>query len=400
MILMPRTNSTTLLIALVVACSAAGEVWAQTGTIPPLPRRLTKVSDSLYRRQVLPAIDVFGYPSVRVDKRQLARLVTTAGYAQVEEQLRNLHEQTRADVRHEANLATAYLAFHRTDSVFGAQLDAWVTARPESPEARFARGYHYLARAWKSRGSKFMNETSEKQVAGMMTFAEAAAKDAAAGLERQSDNLAAFNLLLAILMLGGWSDEQEAVLAQGLALYPTSAVLRESALQSMVPAWGGSFQRMQQLAEEAATLADQNPRLATLRGYVDAEQGRLHFIEDDNAAAVHYYTRALTFGEDATFYLGRAEAYLAATDYVRALADLNKAWLQYPQGPNTLDLRARTLYSLVRFAPGQIALVLLDRAYEDATLLRDIDPEHDDVDEIIAALRQARQRCRAGAPRC
>jgi tetratricopeptide (TPR) repeat protein len=115
---------------------------------------------------------------------------------------------------------------------------------------------------------------------------------------------------------------------------------------------------------------------------------------------VHYYTRALSFGEAATFYLGRAEAYLAATDYVRALADLNKSWLQFPQGPNTLDLRARALYSLVRFAPSQIGLVLLDRAYEDATLLRDIDPEHADVNRIIDALRQARARCRAGAPRC
>ena len=397
---MPRTDSTALIIALMIVSSSAGEAWAQAEAIPPLPRRLTKVSDSLYRRQVVPDSDVFGQPGISVDKRQLTRLATTAGYARLEELLRVLHEQTRADVRHERNLTTAYLAFHRSDSTFGAHLDAWVAARPESPEARFARGQHYLARAWKSRGTDFMSETSEKQVAGMMTFAEAAASDAAAGLERQPDNLAAFNLVLGILMLAGWSDQQETVLAEGLALYPTSAVLRESALQSMVPAWGGSFQRMQQLAEEAATLADRNPRLASLRGYIDAEQGRLHFNEDDNAAAVHYYTRALSFGEDASFYLGRAEAYLAATDYVRALADLNKAWRQYPQGPNTLDLRARTLYSLVRYAPSRIALVLLDRAYEDATLLREIDPEHADVEELIAAIGQARARCRAGAPRC
>jgi tetratricopeptide (TPR) repeat protein len=377
-------------IALMIACCSTGELWAQTESIPPLPPRLTKVSDSLYRTRMLPERDVHGYPSVTVDKRQLARFLTTRSHAQLEERLRILHQQTRADVRYELNLTTAYYTFHRTDSIFGARLDDWVATRPESPEARFARANYYLARAWKSRGTK----------AEMMTFTEAAAQDAAAGMERQPDNLEAFDLMLGMLRLAGWSDEQEAVLAQGLSLYPTSAVLRETALQNMVPAWGGSFQRMQQLAEEAATLADRNPRLAVLRGYIDAEQGRLHFNEGDNAAAVHYYTQALSFGDDGSFYLGRAEAYLAAGDYTRALADLNKAWLQYPQGPNTLDLRARSLYALVRYAPSRIALVLLDRAYEDAALLREINPEHDAVNELIDAIGQSRARCRAGAPRC
>lgn len=383
-------------LALAIACAST----AAAQTFQPLPGRLTSVDARLYEPIQAPSEDAFGYPANDTDKTRLVHLLEASDHEGLETILRGLDRSTRDDIRNEFRLHSAYMAFDRTDAELGALLDAWVGARPRSVEARLARARYRLALAWEARGYDFLSATSAEQVAGMQHYRELAAEDAAVAVERDAGNLMTFDILFSVLMFEGWSDAHEQVLARSLERYPLSAVLREAALNAARPVWGGSWSRMESLATHAAVFTDRNPRLGVFGGYVDAERGRLALNEDDLPAAIHYYTRALEHGADRTFLLGRGKAWLAARDYTRALTDFVDAAYLMPQSPELLELRAMALFQIAQYAPPEIRDIVLDRAFEAALLLQEVDPGWEGVAALVDWIGQVRVGCRARSPQC
>jgi tetratricopeptide (TPR) repeat protein len=150
---------------------------------------------------------------------------------------------------------------------------------------------------------------------------------------------------------------------------PASFGIRTALAACLLPRWGGSYEEVAAVADEAAERVPEHPALAALRGLVDWDRGRVAAKEQGDEAAAALYTRALEAGEYWRYYESRASAYYRLKRYTDTLADLSRGLALLPEQPGMLVLRAKTLLALER--PGE--------AVADIRLVAAIDPTSDDL---------------------
>jgi len=102
---------------------------------------------------------------------------------------------------------------------------------------------------------------------------------------------------------------------------------------------------MNQYAMRAQAFVQQNPRLAALKGFADAERADWVFRKNDRyVAAIDLLTRAIAEGGDhASFYRLRGDSFASLNRYRDAIEDLERADQLWPQSPATLELLAKVL---------------------------------------------------------
>lgn len=196
----------------------------------------------------------------------------------------------------------------------------WVDEDPDSAYALVARGTHYVAAAWKTRGSKLAKETSKENFARMNEFLDKAAADFHEALRRNHRLIAAYHGMFNIAQLRGDSGLLRSTVRHALKLDPADQWVYDDWFDNVEPRWGGSSADMLGVVEEATKHADENPLLDRIRArpmcYV-AEMtectncGSRESIKGRALQALHMYEEA---GSDtpATCFLQRA-AYAAET---------------------------------------------------------------------------------------
>jgi tetratricopeptide (TPR) repeat protein len=108
-------------------------------------------------------------------------------------------------------------------------------------------------------------------------------------------------------------------------------------MSCLKPRWGGTYEKMEQLAQSSQMLVRQNPRLAALKGFADAAYAETMNDQDQYALAVQYYTRAIEKGGDYSwFYQGRADALARLDLHDEAIEDLRRADQLWPGDADTL----------------------------------------------------------------
>ncbi|MCC6759441.1 MAG: tetratricopeptide repeat protein, partial [Candidatus Omnitrophica bacterium] len=158
-------------------------------------------------------------------------------------------------------------------------------------------------------------------------------------------------------------------------------------INRLTPRWGGSYETMEEFAEDSDQYLDKNPDLKILRGFIYIDRGDIvkrraesnskvistvaknavplltsvidslatalekprEYTDEEKEnvrKAIELYGRALTFGENASFYEDRAYAYDILKNTSAQLADFKRAIELYPIDPNYYEGCARAYFDM------------------------------------------------------
>jgi tetratricopeptide (TPR) repeat protein len=350
----------------------------------------------------------FGYPRNDVHKSEIVELVRQQRFDELEERIDGLRRAVAEDVRHEARLHALYDALDRDDPMLAAGITAWLAAKPRSANALTARASFYFRAAVRARGTASFANTPVERRRAMREYATLTLRDVDAALAHDSTHLIPYYVALGVTQLQGAHERGRQMLELGLARHPGSYLLRARYMDALRPRWGGSYEAMRALADEALRDTARNPRLATLRGSVLVEQGNTHIRPrpaegsraPDYRAAIDSLTRALEYGLSFNALLHRGEAYYRVGEYERAFLDLRQAVIWSPQEAGYLTLYGRTLFQLAHRAEPSVRGLVLERAIEALDLAVHLEPTDRIAVTTLQAARQARGACQRETPPC
>jgi TPR repeat protein len=159
----------------------------------------------------------------------------------------------------ELEASGAYRAF-ALPAARTADLEAWLEAAPASYDAHLAAAVHYRGLGWHARGTAYGHETAPARDAEARAQFTIALSIAQASLELTAQPYLSQALMLDLSRHLPAALEADELYAAALAARPRSALLRAQRLDALQPRWGGSFEDMDEVMEEArqAGLAPQD----------------------------------------------------------------------------------------------------------------------------------------------
>ncbi len=235
----------------------------------------------------------------------------------------------------------------------------WVGRNPESWVARMARGIYFVGRGWEARGPGFARAVGKSRFEQMEAYFEKARDDLRHALEMKPALTVAYAGLLNMAMASSLHDEKMKLLREALANVPSTYLVRDRYMISLMPQWGGSWEEMESFADRAYAMREKNPLFARLRGVVDYYQASERRRDGEYEKAIMLLDHAISLDPNWRFYAARASEYKRQGDYEQALKDINTAIAKRDGVQETLNSRADVLMELDRYDE---ALVDIDRA--------------------------------------
>jgi tetratricopeptide (TPR) repeat protein len=243
-------------------------------------------------------------------------------------------------------LHDAYKAFDTPQPDYAPLFQEWIAAAPDHYQPYLAAAQYYYARGWDRRGHKWRKDTSQKQIDDMQRFFALSRQHLDQALAIKADLIVAYNLLIGIQNVGGEEGEESRLIGEALALFPYSLLLRRTAVWAKEPRWGGSYEEMERIGNQAEPFIAQNPRLGVLYGFVYCDQGRYFTQGDRSDEAIRLCNQALSFGDHWYFYYQLARVYhFDRKQYDLALEHINKAIAHKPTVAKLYRLRSRIQFA-------------------------------------------------------
>ncbi len=303
----------------------------------PVPTELPLLGDE--------GLDADGYPRRFVDGVGLRAALHGRRFEALTRWIEELQAAFEQDPRREYAAVDSVEAFGSAEEELRPLLDAWVAASPASFAPLAARGHHLRALGFARRGERALIETPEADLAAMRDAHAAARVDLEGALVLAPRSIGAHRGLLAIARAG--EGEVEARLGVSLQSFPTSFLVRVSALQALQPRWGGSVEAMLRVVKEAPV--DRNPRLRLLRGYVELDRAMTLDRAGRLPEALAAVEAACAIGEHWEFLMRRGYLLRRAERAEAGLPDLDRAVRLRPNHPSPRVQRAHTLRALKRY---------------------------------------------------
>lgn len=264
------------------------------------------------------------------------------------------------DVLLEDDLFGAYEAFAINDRTYEELLNRWVAGYPQTYQPYLARATYYFHMGWETRGNKWAAETEDKQFQGMKEYFNRSGLDLQQVFQKNIKSAVPYRLLLGMLTKSDGAEVRRKVLEKGLEVAPASFYLRATYLIGNTPRWGGSYEEMQTIADEAKKYLAKNPRLATLQGFVYYDAGDLKASAKNYGDAEILLTKALSFGDYGLYFNKRASIRSTLGKYDEALQDINRAIELWPHSGDYYSLRSKILVSLNRMDEARRDIELAD----------------------------------------
>ncbi|MBT8350917.1 MAG: tetratricopeptide repeat protein [Deltaproteobacteria bacterium] len=281
------------------------------------------------------------------------------------EEYQHLFEQDQTD---EYRVYDAYHAFYLTDPLYEESLIKWINRFPDKYQPYLALAHYYCAKGWESRGYKFSKETSKQQFEGMQFNFFRAEENIKIALEINPDLMVGYDLLINIYNATGNNEAENKTIENATDLFPHSFLVRYAAAWAKLPRWGGSYNQMEDIAEEAERYSNINPELTALYGLIYFDQSRINRRNKRYNKAIDLLTKALIYGDHWPIYFERAKIYhFDLKDYNLALDDINRCIELRPVVHKVYRMRSR-----IYFAKGDYTDSLDD--LRSAELLRPGDP--------------------------
>lgn len=272
-----------------------------------------------------------GYPNRYVDRLALRKLLFEKRFAELTVAL------TAAQDAFETDPFLEYWASDSSDAVGTGEvgllplLDAWVAASPNSFAPYVARGTHRIQRAGTLRGNKPLKDTPESALSAMKREVARGQVDLAKALSSRPASIAARRQQVRANKLTKVDSAE--VIAKALEACPECFQFRVAVLMTLGPAWGGSFEAMEEFL--AKSCQGKNPRLALLPGYVYFERA---YAANNGLNKRQWVSKAMALGEHAGFYFRSGLLHIVSQPWTAAAA-LERAWELRPLEPETARYR-------------------------------------------------------------
>jgi tetratricopeptide (TPR) repeat protein len=307
-----------------------------------------------------------GYAQSTANPLALRGLLRQGEFATLDSLLTAAADSAHRDYRNESSLYAAYDAFASDTSLAG-PLDRWVAARPTSAPARIARASYLVDQGWSARGTAYARYTSRSAMQRMRELFDKAIGDLDSAIALTPNAAAAYRLRIQIAKVTSNQKSARQDLIDGLKDIPASYVLRRQYMSDLIPRWGGSYDAMRAMAAWSREMADSNPRLRALAGFVALDSAEMLEINGHRAEALALYDSALTYGDEAMFHLERGQCLLRMKNYAAALPDLDSAVAMAPTDSKTYLWRGSARLGLRRSHPELSRAALID--FQHALLL-------------------------------
>jgi tetratricopeptide (TPR) repeat protein len=301
-------------------------------------------SDSLHL-----TTDRYGYLLIPKEAVEIPHLLKMGQTEVLDSMLTTYQKMFEREFRYEYFVARAFRLFEDPDSSLEVMFDSWIVQRPNSFAAREARAHYYYGLGYANRGARWASETTAEQFAGMEFFFQKAEQDARQALMLEPRLLIAYELLMDLARTRGETYVASLLMTQATQLCPYSYRIRECFMYNLLPRWGGSYEGMEEFADECQDLADVNPKMRILLGYPAWDVGRLALSEKQYNKALQLFTTALSYGEHQFFLNGRGLAYWSLHRYAEALPEFEKAISYSPFDVEYMLNAARMLCFLGRY---------------------------------------------------
>ena len=309
------------------------------------------------------AVRVTSHAVAGISRLEMVRLLRARDFERMDRAITSLQEAVERDISQEGRLNRAMTAFSTPDHALTPLFEAWIKARPGSYPALLARAEHYRALAWAARDE----QTVKFHLAHAVLDSEAALR-----LRPGLTNAVAVLISAAMGIQG--VEACVLVFDRFHKQIGASLTVRSALSWCLLPRWGGSYEKLDTLAKEAAEHLDSNPGLSVLAGMVAWDRGTTRAADDDGPGALRLYTDALRHGDHQLFLLARARIHLGGRRFGEALADIERALASAPEDTEALILRAWTMNGMGR--PVEAAA--------DVRLVAELDP----YDEMLAKFRE------------
>ena len=304
-----------------------------------------------------PAIPSFEHPTPTVSRRALLELLESQNWDGLEQLFADLERRAEAAPDAELDLALAYETFAVTTPTVGESLETFSKVRPESATANLLLAHFRGSSGWHARGSKWASETTDAQFREMERWHRLAEQSVARSLELDAERMEGDLIRLDLASSYGGVSECRMLADRLLERRPSSYRVRAELLACLVPRWGGSYKEMDKVARDAVPLFGQNPRLAALFGFADADRANRALDADQYELALEFADRALATGEAWRFYYERGRALRELDRPLLAMAAFDRALELQPESPGVLIRRADTYL-------GMSELEAMQRDYE------------------------------------
>lgn len=239
--------------------------------------------------------------------------------------------------------------------------DAWLSAHPQSWVAHLARGIYQRKLGWEARGPGYANEVDDRRFEQMETHFDKARDDLRDALRLKPTLTLAYAGLINMAMASSLRAEKQAILQEALSHVPTTYLVRDIYLVSLLPQWGGSWAEVDSFTERAYALRDQNPLFARLRGFANYHRAMKYRRAEQYEKAIAELNAAIEYDPFWNFYYERGYNRMQMGDYALALEDLDVAIAKREGIEKSLNRRADILMELGKYDQ---ALEDINRAFE------------------------------------
>jgi hypothetical protein len=171
-------------------------------------------------------------------------------YPELERRFSALQTQFEGGNMSGDDLRAAFRDFYATDADLGAKLDRWIAQYPNSYVAKVARGIYYKKVGFESRGTAYINDTSQSQIDGMNAAFEKAVADLRASITMSPKPFLSYFHLLDIGNAIGAKEEVRTIYDRANSLDPSSYAIRLKYMVTLQSRWGGSLEEMQSFYSE------------------------------------------------------------------------------------------------------------------------------------------------------
>lgn len=229
-------------------------------------------------------------------------------------------------------------------------IDHWLETNPGSAHAYAARGIWWVANAEQARGEKRMSDTPEKDIERMRDALGKAKRDLGKAIELNPRIMPAYAALLHATQYDGDDALAESTMRKANEVSPENFYPRAALAYARRPQWGGSFEAMDRIADDAAPYLAKNPRLANLKAIALSERAMATYWARRYPDALRQFDKGLAYGPE-WFYLDMARyAAFSAGDPSHEVEFLSQMLRFSPWATETRRLRADALRRLNRDA--------------------------------------------------
>ena len=190
----------------------------------------------------------------------------------LEQQFSGLQGQFEAGKMSGDDLRAAFRDFYATDPDLAPKFDSWVAKFPSSYVARVARAIYYKKVGFESRGTAYIQDTSQSQIDGMSAAFEKAVADLRLSETMSPKPFLTYFHLLDIGNAAGAKEQLRGIYDQASRLDPASYAIRLKYMNTLQTRWGGSLEEMQGFYEECIRSGLTDAQKQELQGMLATEK--------------------------------------------------------------------------------------------------------------------------------